>query len=151
MIPYFENFDIDILQKELESWVGTPFRHWCGMKQKGADCIFFVAKVLSEMGYLNWYKGIIPKYSDDWFLHNDYELLLNTLVAHPSGNFVIVSLDDMRNGDIPLFRFGKASSHCGMFCRGFVYHSIYRRGVERTHLVESKWHKRLTYNIRPMI
>ena len=74
---YFEPIERQLkLKASIDSWIGTPFRHRCGVKglQGGVDCIHFVAEVFKEVGLIDHYE--VPKYAKDWHLHKTGERLL---------------------------------------------------------------------------
>lgn len=124
---YFENKEKqNELKDVLEGWVGTPFRHHCHVKGMGCDCIGLPIGVYKELGILN--KDFkVPDYARDWHLHKSRELLLegvrNTLSVDD------VELKNIKNGDLVLYRFGKASAHIGIYCDNYLYHSIIKIGV----------------------
>ena len=115
------------LKKILDEWLGTPFRHHCGVKGGGTDCLHFVARVLEEMGILTWRKNMVPDYPRDWHLHNTRELLKEAIDRELKGEWK--ELNGFMNGDILLSHFGKAASHVGIYFDGHVYQAVERIGV----------------------
>ena len=114
---------------EMESWFGTPYRHQCGVKGLGTDCIYFVCGCLHEVGA---YKGkipIIPKYSKDWHLHRGKKLILEGL--NKQLDVETMPLDDFLNGDVILFQFGRQQAHSAIYFGGYVYQCLTGIGVER--------------------
>lgn len=134
------------LKKILEEWLGTPFRHRCGVKGLGCDCIYFVARVFAEEGLLKWRKGMIPDYSRDWHVHNTRELLKEGVLKN--GNVEKVPLFDLKNGDIILSHHGKASSHAGIYFDGYVYQSIIKVGVCKINFSDKSFRKRMKFAYR---
>ncbi len=134
------------LKRILDEWMGTPFRHQCGVKGLGCDCAYFVAKVLEEAGALAWRKNLMPDYPKDWHLHNTRELLKETFEkefqAEPIG------LDSFQNGDIILLHYGKAASHIGIFYDGYLYQAIEDVGVCRASTHEEGLTKRMRFAYR---
>jgi len=127
---YFEDVEQqDKLRRILEEWIGTPHRHHCGVKGLGTDCIYFVARVLEEIGILKWRKDLVPDYPPDWHMHNTRELLKEHLEKEIRGEWV--DLNVLTNGDITLSYFGKASSHAGIYMDGFIYQSLDHIGVRK--------------------
>lgn len=116
-----------ILKKILDDWIGTPFRHHCGVKGLGCDCPHFVARVLEEIGLLTWHKNLIPKYAKDMPLHNTHELFAEKLVQSTKAEKV--KLTDLKNGDVILFDSGKAASHGAIYFDGYIYQALYKVGV----------------------
>jgi cell wall-associated NlpC family hydrolase len=134
------------LQRILDAWIGTPFRHHCGVKGLGADCIHFVARVLEEIGILKWRKGLIPDYPRDWHMHNTRELLLERLVKEL--NVVEADLNSPMNGDILLSHYGQAASHAGIYFDGRVYQSVKNVGVCKIHFSDATFRKQMKYAFR---
>lgn len=126
---YFEDLgNQQRLQKILDEWVGTPFRHHCGVKGRGVDCIHFGVRVLEEVGAVPVKSWGIPKYAKDWHLHNAQELLYEGIVG--SGRFDELPLLTPRmNGDLILYKFGRVTSHLAIYFDGHVYNSVTNLGV----------------------
>jgi cell wall-associated NlpC family hydrolase len=114
-MPYFEDQDKqDKLWEIIQSWIGTKHMHGCGVKQKGTDCLHFVLRVFEEMGF-GPFK--IPKYSPDWHQHKGDELLLKGLMTQSKMKLEQFKPENvtLMNGDLVTFRFGKATSHIGIY------------------------------------
>lgn len=137
------------LKKILDEWIGTPFRHHCGVKGLGCDCIHFVVHVFSEMELLMITKKTIPDYAKDWHLHNTRELLEEGILRH----FKVekVALPNLMNGDIICSHFGKAASHVGIFFDGYVYQALKSAGVCRINFDHEKLKKRMKFVYRILI
>lgn len=147
MKRYFENPSRqNELREILASWEGTPFRHWCGVKQEGCDCIHFIVRVLEETGYLEPNKVKIPWYPHDWHLHNDEELLLAGMKKYLK--YENVGFANPLNGDIILYEFGKTKSHTAFFLDDHIYHAVFSIGVLRSPWSEGEWRKRRKKGIR---
>ena len=81
--PFFADpRQVDRLEQEVRSWLGTPWRHRTAVKGYGADCIQFVAQVLHNLGVFDFSKVKIPDYPPDWHLHNTRELLYEEMHKH---------------------------------------------------------------------
>lgn len=144
------------LNQILDEWMGTPFRHQCGVKKMGCDCAYFVAKVLEEVGALAWRKNLMPDYPNDWHLHNTRELLKETfekefktkrIELEPFINGDI-ELEPFINGDVVLLHYGKAASHIAIFYDGYLYQSIEGVGVCRASAHEKGLRKRMRFAYR---
>ena len=147
---YFEDLEKQAdLKAIIDSWAGTPFRHWAGVKGEGCDCIHFVARVFEEMGF-GPFK--IESYNKDWHIHNPEELLLLGLRRELKKHFTIEELPAAKvepmNGDIVVYRFGRAASHSAIYYDMHVYQSITGVGVERRHWNDKQWHKRKFLTMR---
>jgi cell wall-associated NlpC family hydrolase len=150
VIYYFENIE---KQKELkiilDSWLGTPYKHHIGVKGMGCDCIHFDARVIEEMGILDFKYITIPDYPRDWHLHNTREILAEGIEKYLNVNRLSIH-DDMLNGDIILYHYGKAASHAGIFFDNYVYQSIDNIGVRKINFNDKsfKKHMKFVYRIK---
>ena len=144
---YFEDVERQReLKKILDEWLDTPFRHHCGVKGMGCDCIHFVSRVLEETGVLQWRKDIMPDYPRDWHLHNTRELLSERMEKEL--NVEKVGLSDLMNGDIILSHYGKAASHAGIYYDDHVYQSLDNIGVCKIHFNDRGYRKQMKYAYR---
>ena len=138
MIRYFSDKE-DLLLEELNSWLGTPYRHMAGVKKKGTDCIHFVVRVLEKFDANQGRNIIIQNYPKDWNIHRGEELLRNEIekqlyvekIACRNEKGYLIFSEAIGNGDIILFKFGRLSGHCGIYFNGQVYQSLNKGGVER--------------------
>lgn len=146
-MDYFESAERQKLLKEsLDSWMGTSFRHHCGVKGQGTDCIHFAAHVVREVGILAWHKNIIPNYSKDWFMHDTKELLKEGIERN--FNVKRIRFLKMKNGDIILSNFGKASSHVGFYFDGYVYQALNKVGVCKIRFTNKSFRRRMKFAYR---
>lgn len=147
MAYYFDSKERqEELFRVLESWrvPKTPYRHWCGVKGKGADCLHFMVRVLEETKAIAPIK--IPRYVNDWHEHNSEEVLLGVLRGHPKT--VEVCKDDLVNGDVKVYHFGKVCSHVAIYFDGLVYQAVNGVGVRRIEWLDPMFHKRVRYAFR---
>ena len=146
MTDYFESLEKQKqLKRILDEWLGTPFRHRCGVKGLGCDCIHFVARVFEELGYLVWRKDLIPNYPKDWHIHNTREILIEEILKAGGKR---VQLSDLINGDVVLYHFGKASSHAGIYFDSYVYQALDRVGVRKIRFSKNYLKARLKFAYR---
>lgn len=145
---YFENKEKQIeLKKILDEWLNTPFRHKCGVKGLGCDCIHFVGKVLEEMGIMQWRNDMVPDYPKDWHLHNTREALQEAICKYL--NVEKISLTGiLMNGDIILSHYGQASSHTGIYFNGNVYQALNNIGVKSIRFTDGKFRKNMKFAYR---
>ena len=136
------------LKMILDSWLDppTPYRHCCGIKGLGCDCIHFVIKILVEFGILEWKKNLIPDYAKDWHMHDSRELLKEYIERILYGQWV--PLSDFKNGDVLLFHFGKAASHSGVYFDGYVYQAVDNIGVKKINVNDRFFGKRMKFDYR---
>lgn len=147
MVEYFKNVNNQReLKRVLEEWVDTPFRHHCGVKGLGCDCIHFVACVFGELKLLTLTEKTIPDYPKDWHLHNTRELLEEGILRVLKATKV--SLGGQFNGDIILSHFGKAASHAGIYFDGYVYQALNDIGVRKINFNDKKFRKRMKFAYR---
>lgn len=146
---YFESLEKqDQLKKVLDSWIGTPFRHQCGVKGLGCDCVYFVARILEEVGILTWHKDLIPDYSKDVPLHDSHELFEERLLQNTKAEKV--EFNDLRNGDVVLFHSGKAASHGAFYFDGYMYQALNKVGVCKIRFSDKLLKKRAKFAYRVM-
>ena len=136
------------LMNYLYSWIDTPFRHHCSVKKEGVDCIRFVAKILEETGVKR--KINIPDYPRDWHMHtNDSSLVFGLVQRIPCFNvWSIDRFEQPINGDILLYKSGKAVSHAGIYFDEYVFQSLYPAGVIRKKYNDQKWFPQLRFCFR---
>lgn len=141
------------LKRILDEWLGTPFRHHCGVKRLGCDCIHFVCRVLEEMGILKWRRSLIPDYPRDWHLHNTRELLCEGIerelnVEKLSRYDSQPRLENLMNGDILCSHYGKAASHAGFYFDGYVYQSLDDIGVRKIAFSDRVFRRQIKFAYR---
>jgi len=143
-------FDSEKKQKELlqilESWMGTPYRHRTAVKGRGVDCIHFVACVMMEAGVIS--KFNVPDYPSDWHLHHTDELLREGIAQFPMSEEFDPGEVDPINGDILLFRYGRASAHSTIFFDNYIYQAVGYDEVRKNSLKLLKDEGRLTTGFR---
>jgi hypothetical protein len=137
---FFEDPEkVMILQRELDSWEGTPYKHLCGTKKLGCDCIHFAIRVFEcpELGLIKRGQVRIPKYNKDWHLHHSDELLYKAMKSHFKLEELPMNPDnphymlfgDFMEGDVILHKYGRAMSHASIYSRGKIFHSMDQIGV----------------------
>lgn len=94
--------------EEAISWLDTPYHHKACVKNVGVDCAMLVAGIAANLGIINM-EDIDVDYSTQWHLHMYEEKLVNTLEK-----FDCWITDDLKPGDIMVFKYGKVSSHLGI-------------------------------------
>jgi NlpC/P60 family putative phage cell wall peptidase len=90
------------------SWVGTRFAHGASLKGVGVDCIHLVESVFRAVGLVP--EGLLPSYPPDWYVHQRRELLIEGLRGHCDE-----AQEPWEVGDIFVYRYGRAASHCGIY------------------------------------
>ena len=131
----------------LDEWLDTPFRHQCGVKGIGCDCVHFVIRVYEEFYLIHLDRIKIPDYPKDWHLHNTREALKEAIEAYM--NVKMVDLNGVLcNGDIILAHYGNASSHAGIWYDNHVYQAINKIGVKSIHFNDLKFRKQMKFAYR---
>lgn len=82
---YFNNANNAMaLGNELEEWVGTPYRHYTAVKQRGADCALFLSQVLINLNIIK--KLQYKYYAKDWHKNGKEEIFLNNFYSNMENN-----------------------------------------------------------------
>ena len=137
------------LKTILDSWEGTPFKHRTCVKQKGVDCINFVAVVFVELGVFKMPK--IPSYPPDWHLHQTRGLLLEKIIQETSAqglHFDKVGFEHPLNGDLMTFFYGKSASHAAIYFDGYIYQAVVGVGVVKVFFRDPMWYDKRITNFR---
>jgi cell wall-associated NlpC family hydrolase len=118
-------FDDDVrwerLERELMSWLGTPYRHFARVKGRGADCILFIAESFSAAGILRSFT--VDYYPRDWWFHSRSDgirdMFVDVFEKHLAEGLRIESVQDgsPERGDIVTFAYPRT----GVTCHGSVY------------------------------
>lgn len=140
-----------MLKAELESWLDTPYRHFSGIKKMGTDCIHLVVKVIVATQANQGKQIIIPRYVKDWNLHRGEELLKTQIekqlfvekIAQLKDKKLIFS-ENVGDGDLVLFKYGRLSGHCGMYFQTMVYQTLTDIGVKKINFGDIGFNKRIT-------
>ena len=81
------------------TWTGTPYHHQASTKGVGTDCLGLILGIWREL------YGTIPEapppYSPDWAEASGRE----TLLAAARRHLIPVACDDLRPGDVLIFRY----------------------------------------------
>lgn len=131
-----------MLQGILDSWLGTPYKHFNAVKGGGVDCTLFVGKALEEAGILKRLE--YQYYGRDWFLHIERELMLNYINYHVQNllaeGVTVESLPSdaqLYYGDILCLKQDKAlaANHAVFYVGdGEIIHAYRKAGVVRSKL-----------------
>ena len=132
------------LFRELEEWLGTPYKHLSSTKKVGVDCIQFVGGVFQAIGVVE--VVTIPAFAKDWAFHTHDERLYKIFCK--TSWVVEVPLKEVMNGDILLYRFGKSTSHAGIYFDKNVYQAIDTVGVHKLLYRDKRFYRRRQYNFR---
>lgn len=119
----------ELIIKEINSWLGTPWKHGIALKGFGTDCIQFIVAVAKTLEWLPKDFETI-KYKRDWALHNAHSILEEELGQYSSkvdiSNIDWNYLDNtLQTGDTLAFVFGKCASHVGIYMEDGVMMHCY--------------------------
>ena len=141
---YFESQERQGRLKEiLISWIGTPHKHKGRVKGRAVDCINLVGMILIEMGIINKFE--VPDYASDWHLHRSKEILYNGILEQVP----CVDIDpngQLMNGDILLFKYGRASAHSTIYFDGYLYQSFNYQAVRKAEFKHQQ--SRVSFGLR---
>ena len=116
---------------EVRTWKGTPFRHKGLTKGLAVDCIGLVYGSAVAVGLVG---GFLPDYAKS----PQGTLLEQSLKSHPDVNEV----NNLKPGDILLFKFAKFAQHVGIYTGRNLIHSYEPVGGYTEHRYCSKWENR---------
>jgi len=78
MKKVFENTLLkENLNREIKSWLETPYCHWGNKKGIGADCSLFILKIFQDIGIINDFT--IPYRDRVWSKYGTEEVLLQKI------------------------------------------------------------------------
>jgi len=136
------------LKSELDSWLGTPYKHLTGVKKRGCDCIHLVVNSLKAVGADKGRLIRIPKYAPDWHMHNGRSLLVEGITAQYDCEQVPLDPATLRNGDVILFQWGRHPAHAGIYYNGEVYQALTDLRVEKRVLTDLEFFNRMKIVLR---
>lgn len=96
----------ELVVKEAETWLGTPYHHEARVKGAGVDCGQILIAVYSKFNFLPAdYK--LEHYPPDFAMHRDREWYLSIVqeFARP------IDESEVGVGDIVLYKWGRLFSH----------------------------------------
>lgn len=120
---------------EAMTWVGTPYHSHARIKGIGVDCAQFLAAVYESAGIAAPLD--LGKYPSEWHIHQSEERFINALQKLAVRE--MADLDEVRPGDIIVFKYGRCFSHAGIVVNpsdGTIIHSYIRIGVTTHRLDE---------------
>ena len=107
------------------TWLGTKYEDKQRVKQGGVDCVNFAAGVWEEVSGCDLI--VLPEYFPQWHLHQKEERFLIGLESFGCRE---KPLDDRLIGDLLIFKFGLACSHCAIVMpNNTIIHSVVGRAV----------------------
>jgi NlpC/P60 family putative phage cell wall peptidase len=121
-------------------WIGTPYSHQASLKGVGCDCLGLIRGIWREL-YSEEPEEPGP-YAPDWAERSGTERLAEAALRHFGPP---IARDEMREGDVLLFRFRPevAAKHLGILAgEGRFIHAYEQAGVISSALVPS-WARRI--------
>ena len=129
---------------EALSWVATPYHHQACVKGVGVDCAMLLAGIAKACGLIapDWRA---PVYSPQWHLHQNEEVLTQTLEALGCRP---VPQEYQAIGDILVLQYGRVSSHCAILVAlhpPYIVHASNKEGDKRVvhHRLDAKLQARV--------
>lgn len=109
---------------EIESWIGTPYRHFARVKGRGADCILFIAEAFAGVGLMD--RFTCDYYPRDWWVHTRSDLMRDMFIDHFNSQLKAglrihdMTHDQPKRGDIITFAYPKTgvTSHGSVYMEG---------------------------------
>ncbi|MBT9144589.1 MAG: hypothetical protein DDT42_00431 [candidate division WS2 bacterium] len=112
--------------EECRSWLGTGWMHAVCVKGFRVDCVHYIIGVAKNMGWIPVDYEPEP-YPHDWALHQTESRLVNELHKYCQ----LVKIENIKIGDLILYKFGKCNSHIAWYLgEGKAIHSAEDTGVE---------------------
>lgn len=130
--------------EECRSWMDPPTKwmHGVGVKNYRSDCVHYTLGVAKAMGWIEKDYEIEP-YPHDWALHQSKSRLAEELHKHCH----LVKKEDIKIGDLLLYKFGKCESHIAWFLgEGKAIHCVEEYGV-----VEYDFNSEMTDELRSVV
>lgn len=122
---------------EAKTWLNTPYHHNAKVKGAGVDCGQFIIGVYQNCGLLP--ELDLGAYACDWYLHRDEDKYLENVKIY----FDEITRDDLKPGDLILFKYGRTCSHSGIYIGGGRFiHSYVDMGVIYSNLSDGEFQKR---------
>jgi cell wall-associated NlpC family hydrolase len=131
------NYRNDIVKEALE-WVGTPYKHYHGVKGIATDCGLFIMRVYANCGLCTFEQPEF--YPTDWAWHSPTGEWFKNIVLDSCHQ---VSKEEVGIGDIILYKFGKTLSHGAILMENdMIIHSELGIGVTVSNRYANTWSKR---------
>lgn len=112
------------IEDEARRWLGTPYHSHARVLGIGVDCAQLPIAVYSALGLI---PELAPKYAADWHMHHSEEQYVAAVLEYA----VEITMAEVQQGDLILWRFGRAFSHGGIVTTlPRVIHALIGHGVE---------------------
>jgi cell wall-associated NlpC family hydrolase len=124
--------------EEADTWIGTPYKHYSGIKGVGADCGLFIMRVYANCGLIEYKQPEF--YPTDWAWHSPTGEWFKEIVLE---NCTKIEKEEVKTGDIILYKFGKTLSHGSLLMdNDMIIHSEIGIGVTVSNRFANTWSKR---------
>jgi cell wall-associated NlpC family hydrolase len=134
------------LVTEARSWIGTPFRPYCGRKGNGTDCVHLVAACYIATGFLTSFEPPRYRMTGGDLTESQVEAFL-----HAIGRFAKLPPGEYQTGDTVAIRLGRVSHHVAIVTQPpLIVHSYQKMGAFESTLRDPTWSKRITAVYRPV-
>lgn len=154
MEPLFKNnIQWNGFYKQLNDWIGTPYKHFKMEKGIGADCCLFIAYCLEKVGIIKDSEFDRPVRFWHRYLQKEYLLeCINDMIDNKVDNkrYVIKKVNDSKiiRGDILIFNLlSKLSNHMAIYLNNDFVINAYGKEVCIMEY-DNKFKNRLTNKFR---
>jgi NlpC/P60 family putative phage cell wall peptidase len=130
------------------AWIGTPYRHQASCKGVGTDCLGLVRGVWRDL--YGREPEAPPPYTPDWAEAPGEDGLRETMAEGARRHLVEIALDEMRAGDVVLFRMrprGPAKHAAILSGEARMIHAYSGRAVVETTL-SPWWRAKMAFAFR---
>jgi len=136
------------IAQKAEEWakLKVPYRHR-GFSTRGCDCTGLLVGILKSLGFLQTFE--MPYYPPDWNLN---KVTVNHLMIQLPLYAKRIPVEQMKRGNVLVFKFGRQVSHTGIFIGDNLFvHSYLTRYTWYGRIQGSQWGRRLwaVYRMRP--
>lgn len=114
------------IKSEAYTWLGTPHVNGAKVKGKGVDCGMLLIGCVEGAGCCPKDSIKIKPYSNEWHLHRSEEWFKAYIEKYCDE----VPLDNIQEGDILLYQFGRCCSHGAVYVgENKIIHAVVEQGV----------------------
>lgn len=147
---FFDRENTNKLIKESNTWVGTPWKHCVGVKQRGCDCIHFVINTFLAIGvpFKKTPKNMF--YDRNVYNHNPERQVYDKIVEHFNFEEVPDDPSQWKAGDMIGIKVGLVEGHFGIIVPPYIYSANAAAGqvVKENYKADSSLIKKVGFVVR---
>ncbi|MCL5099278.1 MAG: NlpC/P60 family protein [Candidatus Omnitrophica bacterium] len=137
----------EVIIREAQSWLATPFRAHAKVKGDGVDCVNLALAIYQKAGILPA-DIVFPPYHIGSGAHLDLSAVAQFVIAT---RLFRLATAPFKTGDLLGFNLGKVIHHVGIYIeRDNFVHCCQKAGVIFSRLDDPTWGKRLQAVWRPI-